>query len=318
LKALANVLRRYRAPIQIGFGIVAVACLVWAVAANWRDLVHAIGSMDPALIVAAVALAYLGTIANMLSWRSIVESFQVQVRPADAGRITFTAQIGKYIPGGVWPMVAGSQLGQRIGLAGATTVVTMTLQLTISLLTGCVLAVGSLFLVPELAGEYWWLIVLVLIAGAIALVPPVMQRLLERVFRLIRRPDLLPALHGKHLGRAILWALAAWILFGLQLWLLFCALGTVEWRILIPAICGYALSWVVGFLAIFAPAGAGVREGILVLLFADTFGGSSVLGVALVSRMAFILVDLTLFLWAAGGLRRHRITTPDGRGSEAE
>jgi hypothetical protein len=292
--------------VQIVFGLVAVAFLVWAVVDNWTDLIHAIGSMDPFSIAGAVLLAYAGTIANMLSWRSIVSSFGVHLPVAGAGRVTFTAQIGKYIPGGVWPMVAGSQLGGRVGLTGTTMVATMTLQLAISLVTGTVIACGSLIIVPALAHEYWWVVLVIVVIAAVALVPRVMQRLLRVFFRLTRRSEEVPDLQGAHLGKAIAWAILAWVFFGLQLWLLLGALGSLEWRILVPAICGYALSWVVGFLAVFAPAGAGVREGILVLLFAATFTAPAVLGVALVSRMAFILVDITLFAWAAHGIRAMR------------
>ena len=304
--AVMRFLRRHRAIVQIVFGLVAVAFLAWAVIDNWTDLIHAIGSMDPLSIAGAVLLAYAGTIANMLSWRSIVSSFGVHLPFAGAGRVTFTAQIGKYIPGGVWPMVAGSQLGGRVGLSGTTMVATMTLQLAISLVTGTVIACGSLIIVPGLAHEYWWVVLVIVVIAAVALVPRVMQRLLRVFFRLTRRSEEVPDLQGAHLGKAIAWAILAWVLFGLQLWLLLGALGSVEWTILVPAICGYALSWVVGFLAVFAPAGAGVREGILVLLFAATFTAPAVLGVALVSRMAFILVDITLFAWAAHGIRAMR------------
>ncbi|WP_246846397.1 hypothetical protein [Humibacter ginsenosidimutans] len=122
-----------------------------------------------------------------------------------------------------------------------------------------------------------------------------MRRILAFAFRIFRRPDLVPAIRGRHLGSAIGWAVASWALFGLHLCSLFFALGHLNASIVIPAISGYALSWAVGFLAVFAPAGAGVREAILVLLFAGSIGGADVLGVAVVSRMIFILVDVTLF-----------------------
>lgn len=294
---------RLRAPIQIAFGILAVGFLIYFAVTNWHDIVASLEVMNPALVVGALAAAFLGTYCAMLSWRSVVHSFGREILLRAAGEVTFTVQIGKYIPGGIWPIVAGSQAGQLAGLPGSVTVISMTLQLGVALLTGAIFSLGTLSLVPVLAERYWWLIVIVVCAGAALLLPPVMRRLLAAVFRLIRRPDLLPGLSGNHLGRAMLWALANWVFLGLQLWLLFAAVhhGTAD--LLLPSLSGYALSWVIGFLAIFAPAGAGVREGILVLLFAGSVPAATVLGVALVSRVLFVIVDVTLFTIAAASRR---------------
>lgn len=299
-----RLLRRYRAPIQIAFGAVAVGFLVWVVVANWAAFVDVLQSMKPWAVALAVVAAFAGTFVNMLSWRSILLSFGHHLTVGQAGRVSFMAQIGKYIPGGVWPMAAGSQLGAQVGLAGTTTVVTMTLQLAISLVTGAVVAIGTLLLIPALAERYLWAVLLVLAAGLVALLPPVMSRLLRILFRLIRRPDLLPALKGKHLGHAIAWSLVGWLLQGLQLWFLFGAVAAWRWDTLLPAVSGYALSWLAGFLAVFAPAGAGVREGVLVLLFAGTFGTATIFGIALVSRIIFVFVDAAFFAAALASAQR--------------
>lgn len=306
-------LSRLRAPIQIACGVIAVAFLVYFAVTNWRDIVSSLATMDPWLLVAALAAAFAGTYCAMLSWRSIVHAFGREISLRTGAEVTFTSQIGKYIPGGIWPMVAGSQAGQRAGLPGSVTVVTMTLQLGVSLLTGAIVSLGTLVLVPVLAERYWWLIVIVVCAGAALLLPPVMRRLLALVFRLIRRTDLLPALSGRHLGVSMLWALANWALLGLQLWLLFTAAGHGSASLLLPSISGYALSWVIGFLAVFAPAGTGVREGILVLLFSGSVPTAAVLGIALVSRALFVIVDVALFTIAAIARR----SDARARGSES-
>ena len=65
------------------------------------------------------------------------------------------------------------------------------------------------------------------------------------------------------------------------------------------------LAWVVGFLAVPVPAGAGVREAV----FVATSGLPAGVGltVAVTTRLAFILVDLVGAASAAPGLRRGRI-----------
>jgi len=56
----------------------------------------------------------------------------------------------------------------------------------------------------------------------------------------------------------------------------------------------YALAWSAGFLFVVAPAGAGVREGGIVLLLAPSFGAGPALGIALVARLLATVGDLLL------------------------
>ncbi|TKJ97002.1 hypothetical protein PlfCFBP13513_13825 [Plantibacter flavus] len=288
-----KILTKYRKPIQVGFAVVVIACIAWTVVANWASFSASVSQMDPLWIVASGAAGFTGVALSMLAWRAIVIAFGHRISVRDAGYVVFVSQIGKYIPGGVWPIVAGSQLGRRAGLPTATTVVTLTAQLGVSLVTGSTLAVGALFGFPALR-EYAWVLVVLVVIGVVALLPPVMRRVLGWMFTVMKRRDELPELRTLPLLSAVGWSLASWAAFGLHLWCIVSALGTLDVAAILPAICGYALAWVVGFLAVIAPAGAGVREAILALILANTVTASSILGIVLVSRFVLIVVDVAV------------------------
>jgi hypothetical protein len=55
-----------------------------------------------------------------------------------------------------------------------------------------------------------------------------------------------------------------------------------------------ALAWAVGLIFIPAPAGAGVREAVLVATFAPQIGTPEALAVALASRVLLLLADVAL------------------------
>jgi hypothetical protein len=63
--------------------------------------------------------------------------------------------------------------------------------------------------------------------------------------------------------------------------------------VILLSIGGYALSWVAGFLAVFAPAGAGVREAVIVAVLSTQTKTSVALVVALVSRALSVVADAT-------------------------
>jgi uncharacterized membrane protein YbhN (UPF0104 family) len=300
-------LARLRKPLQYILAIVAVVFIAIVVSRNWDSFVAAIGRMSPGWIAGSFVFGVLGVLLSMMSWRSVAHAFGHDVGIGRAANIVFISQIGKYIPGGVWPIVTGSRLGLEAGMPVSTTAITLMVQLVTSVATGSVIAVGVLFTFPALAGHYWWLVALVILVGVVMLLPPVMNRWLALTFRLIRRSHLLPAgIRGAHLGKATLWSIASWLAFGVHLWCILTALGGVDLGTLLLCISGYCLAWVAGFLAIITPAGAGVREAVLGLVLVGSLSTSELLGVVLVSRMILIVVDVMLFLIALGTSHRLR------------
>ena len=89
-------------------------------------------------------------------------------------------------------------------------------------------------------------------------------------------------------------AIIAWGVAGVQVWLLAVGFGmSPSVSGLLLAVGAYALAWVVGFLAVFMPAGTGVREGILSLFFTGVLSSGGVLAVVLVSRIAMTVAART-------------------------
>ena len=69
-------------------------------------------------------------------------------------------------------------------------------------------------------------------------------------------------------------------------------LGAPVGRTVLIALGGYAFAWCVGFVVIFAPAGAGIRDVLLVAALAPVLGTGPATAVALVSRAVNTISDL--------------------------
>ncbi|AFR09482.1 hypothetical protein B005_0950 [Nocardiopsis alba ATCC BAA-2165] len=88
------------------------------------------------------------------------------------------------------------------------------------------------------------------------------------------------------------WTLVAWIPLGLHVWLLTWAVGGDALRSLGPAVGAYALAWTLGLLVVFAPAGLGVREVVLVVALAPVVDAGAALVVAVLSRLVMTVADV--------------------------
>ncbi len=90
------------------------------------------------------------------------------------------------------------------------------------------------------------------------------------------------------------WCVLNWLGLGLHVYLLARPFGAGGAQALLAAVGGTALAVCAGILFIPAPAGAGIRDAVLVLTLTPSIGATHALAVALLSRAILIVVDLVL------------------------
>ena len=210
----------------------------------------------------------------------------------------FVGQIGKYVPGSVWPVVMQAELARDHGVPRRRTAAATMVMLLLAATTALMVALTAFPFVPQVAqGRYGWALLLV-VPLLVALHPRLLgpcstggsgRSAASRWSTRHRCAAPRPPLRGR---------LASWLAAGTQVWLLTGALGApMTWRTFALAVGGYAFAWAVGMLVVVAPAGAGAREVALIAALSSVLGGGEVLVVVLISRVLFTVADL-----AAAGL----------------
>lgn len=282
---------------RVGLPVLLVAGLVLAVvslAGQWDEVREGAGELSPGLVAAAGLAVLLSLTFSLLSWRSTLAGLGSPLPVAVAAKIYFVGQLGKYVPGSVWPVVAQMELGARHGLpraaVGTASLLTMAVAVPVALVLG--LLAGPA-LVSADASAYL-LLFLVLPVAVVLLSPPVLNPLLGRALKLVRRGPLPQPLTGPVIVRVAVFAGAAHVLLGLQAWLLARDLGADGADVLPLAIGAFSLASVAGLLAVPVPAGAGVREAVLVVALAPVLPLGQALLLALVSRLLLTAGDLAV------------------------
>jgi hypothetical protein len=132
--------------------------------------------------------------------------------------------------------------------------------------------------------------------------PPVLRPLLRRV--VIRVVGSLPGPGWPDRGFGVRWLglyALSWILQGGAFWILATGLGLA-----IPLLLGVSVfpaAYLLGYLAIFAPAGFGIREGFLIAFLNPILGAAGAV-LAVVARLWTVLVELGPALVLAAGYVR--------------
>jgi hypothetical protein len=282
---------------KIAFGVAVVAFGVVFVASRWTKLRAALDAATPGWIVLAVAVAIVGQWAAMAGFRAILAAAGRWLPLLAVARVYFVSQLGKYLPGSVWPVVAVTEMCREWGISRRNAAAAGIVGLVYSIVVG---ATVGLVLVPiEAAGRtptLWWLYALVPVAIAL-LHPRALVPVLNATLRLIRRGPIDLVMRGRPQRHAIGWCLVSWLVLGLHCWLLCVALGAPAWSSLAPAIGGFALAYTAGTLFVIAPAGAGVREAVLALALrgitrdSSSFTHDDILLVVLISRVLLAVLD---------------------------
>jgi uncharacterized membrane protein YbhN (UPF0104 family) len=222
-----------------------------------------------------------------------------------AARVFYVGQLGKYLPGSVWPLVAQAELGRDYHVPRSRTATATAVTLLLSVASALALVVAMLPFVHGLVPRrFAWAPFLVL-PMLVALHPAVIGRLVNRGLRMVGRPPLERPTSLAGTARAIGWAWGSWICAGLQVWILAVSLGApLTPRVVALAVGGYVLAWAVGFLVVISPAGAGVREVVLAGVLSGFLDRGEVVVVVLLSRVLFTLADLALAGFGVAAERR--------------
>jgi glycosyltransferase 2 family protein len=297
-RCTARFSRRVRRRILLGIQVAFAAAVIWyaagTIAGQWQRTREAGFGFEPRWwLIAASGLIVLGTYALLIqTWRVMVSSWGSSISWHEAARIWFVSNLGKYVPGKVWQILAMGAMAQRAGVspvaAGGSAIVINVVNLLAGV--GVVGLTGASLLgrPAVIVGTTLVLAVGVLLAPTIL---PVAIRLAERV---LGRSFPMPPLPRRPIWIAGLASILAWILYGIAFWLLAMGVAPTTMGALQSYIAAFTASYILGYVMLFAPGGLGVRD-ISLAAFLDqlhlTSGGAGIL-VAVASRLWLTVLEI--------------------------
>jgi len=122
-----------------------VAVVVGAAYAIYRerhpfgDALHRVGVWP---MVLSLVVGAAGTAVTFPLWREVLGGLGVRLPWGPGARVFFTSQLGKYLPGSMWPLVMQMEAGRARGASRRTMIagnlLTIVLSCCVGLLVACV------------------------------------------------------------------------------------------------------------------------------------------------------------------------------------
>jgi hypothetical protein len=286
------------------------------------DLWHLLGFLAIALVL-ALGFRYWQTFI----WITVLRNLgarDVRMTP-ELIDVYSKSWLGRYIPGTA-PWILGKiYFASQHGLTKSKLAVGSLLEAAIQIVVLFVTSSIFLLLDPSLdvlGSQLRLLMCLVIVAGVIVLLPPVFNRIMNLALRILRRP---PLAHEDRANlRTILVAGSQYVLgavlSGASLYFVAAAIdANLDWTNFLFVLAASNLAGAVSMIAVFAPGGIGVRDGIQILLFNTIMPQAISFGVSVVTRIWAFAIDLLFFalgrtILIAAKRRRNRLTTAIGTG----
>ncbi len=261
----------------------------WYFYRHYQEISQYLGTLS----IARLALCFLLLLAGKLAISDIARLSLKKIAYAmpytEALTITTVTQLGKYLPGGIWHLAGKFGVYRVKGISTKKTTQVMVIEnLWLLSSAGVVGAVALLASNQETACHYLPFLCAPALANGIMLALPLLWVIGLLVFEYF------------FFGRQkIVWAdfllalaelVFIWLAFGLSFWLVF----PPNSGFFAPVMGAFSLSWLAGYVAVFAPGGIGVREVLLAVLLGAFFKSAAVAIYAAIHRLLWVLAEVFL------------------------
>ena len=308
---------RYASRIAQGLiGLVLLAFAFYELRKQWTGSSVDLRQLRPDwAFIGASGLVFLATYAVLIeTWREVLRAWGSHLSFVRAARIWTVSNLGRYLPGKLWQIGAMGLMAKQANVSAIAATGSAILNVIVNLIAGFAVVVvfgWPLLHVSGLGGLKSSVLFVLVCILALALLPVLLPVLLTALSRVTGRDLTLGALPPRAIVFSLIGNVIAWLLYG-SAFAIFArgVLGTSQGP-LTSYIAVYALSYLVGYLVLFAPGGLGFREAAMVVLLpaAGLTDPTHAAILAVTSRLWLTALEIApgaLFLGVDGLRRRPR------------
>jgi uncharacterized membrane protein YbhN (UPF0104 family) len=257
---------------------------------NYQKISDYLATISISRLVASFCFLMVGKLVLSEMTRYSLKKIDIELNYRDALTITSVTQLGKYLPGGIWHIAGklGIYKARQISLKKATQAIIFenVWLLSSAFVIGVVLLMmSSKDVLCKLDQHFCDVNVQLLITVILPILWVAGLYIFEKLF--FKDSDV----SIKDFVIKFVLMIAIWLSFGVSFWLIFPKIGT---SFLIPITGAFSLSWAIGYVAIFAPGGIGVREYLITIMLASFFSSQEVAIYAIMHRLIWVLEEIFL------------------------
>lgn len=268
---------------------------------NWQAIVEYQWHLNIPLLLLSLVLHIVTFALFAWVWCRLMVGFGHQVPLRHGFKVAYIANLGRYIPGRIWPIFGMLYVANQIKIPKETAVTSWGIAQIYAIPPSLAVALAGMWIYPELLSGDWGVyikgqlplltVVTALMSGCLLFLPKVVVAFLNWILVRFKRPTVAFDLS---VGRAaLIYAgyLVCWTMYGIAFWIFLHSLSPEHAIGIGPAIAAFVTAYQTGYFMIFTPGGLGTRELVMSATLAPFLGPASV-GIAITARIWNTLSDV--------------------------
>lgn len=268
---------------------------------NWQAVREFQWHLNFFLLIASILLHLITFLLFSWVWCKLMLGFGYQVPLRHGFKVAYIANLGRYVPGRIWPVFGMTYVAKQINVPKETAVASWVIALLFGIPPSFLVALLGMLLVPEMLAGSWGsalrpqlpLLFAVTIALSLCLLilPKYIVVLLNFVLKKLKRSEIHFSMSVRLASVVYFGYFVCWIIYGLAFWTFLYALSPNHVISTVAAVGAFVTAYQAGYFMIFTPGGIGTRELVLAGLLAPFIGPASV-GIAVAARIWNTLCDI--------------------------
>jgi len=293
--------------LKISLTLVVVYFLYRQVVAHWDDIKDYQWTVDWGMFLLSCLAGLITFVIMASNWQRLIAGFGHRLPLRKAFRIFYLSDLGRYIPGRIWPLLGILYLTKKEGIppeqATASFVLVQMFAIPASLLQFVVaIQFEPRILVDQVAvlgegGTYLLTALMLLFAAVIVLWPQRLLRLTNALLRRLSRKEVTFALDKKVALRLFVGYSLGWLCYGIAFFLFVRSVMPDSNLTAVAAVGIFNAAYQIGYLALFAPGGFGPREVVMGFMLTPFLGPLAV-ALPVLARLWSVLIEVTAALIA--------------------
>ncbi|MGD0021415.1 MAG: hypothetical protein ABSC54_03845 [Smithellaceae bacterium] len=276
--------------------IAVLAFVLYYIAGSFRDLLTHLQLINYTSLALSFFFTVIAYLLSLFVWIDLAAAFGLKASFMSAARAWSCSQLGKYIPGRAGLILV--RLDAYKNHPKRTVAVATVVEFIAAFIASCLLILFSIFFMENMIPGYLRIIATLLSLFLLVLLHPKLLKPLTNILLIFFKRE--PIEDFPSFGLILKFVfinLLIGIPYGLGLFYSMDCFAALSFNYLIPMVGIYYAASLAGIAALFAPAGLGVREGIIFLILPALIAKGVVIAGTIMIRIVSIAVEICLALF---------------------
>jgi uncharacterized membrane protein YbhN (UPF0104 family) len=262
---------------------------------NWQNIPFDSLHFNSVNLIVSFVFLVLNFLLFIQGWRCIVHRLGGAVTYKTSFWLISLSQVAKYIPGGIWFTLGRVYLAKDMKLKAEIIALSVVIETVLTFLVCILLFLLSIVFSEQHTPAHSLFVIPIFIIFLIILQPSILNKLINFALKIFKRPAIHLSMSYTQLLTLSLYFLGFLIAQLIGFYFLINSIYPLAISKMFELITAYTVSWMAGFIVIFAPSGLGVREGVMTLLLSPILPTPLAIAISFIARVWMIVFEIVIF-----------------------